>query len=118
MPKTYKIISRSLQQHEVWNEYNQTIFTGPNRESCEEYIKKQKKTERETRLLNKEFEINTISREDLIEYIGKEQALKLNNNQMKNIAKKMGEYHMYSYWDDLTDILRGLDIKLLENYEE
>ena len=56
--------------------------------------------------LNKSFEISSICREDLINYLGKEKTLKINNSQMKNIASKMGEYHMYTYWDDLQLILR------------
>ena len=114
MRNTYKIICKSLYTHEVWDRNNNTIFAGPDSESCREYIKEQKKEDEKYRKLNKSFEISGICREDLIEYIEEEQTLKLNNNQMKNIARKMGSYHQYTYWDDLTTILRELEIKQIE----
>lgn len=120
MPNIYELRAESAgldTTYSVYKNEHRILYLVP-KEKAEEYIKFNKKADREYRILNKNFEINSICREDLIEYIGKKQALELNNDQMKNIARKMGDYHMYIYWDDLTDILQRLDIKLLENYEE
>ena len=119
MPNKYRLIAIEPALYEVWKNDNTTpIFSSFLEEKCKEYIKFNKKQDREYTILNKSFEISSICKEDLIEYIGKEQVLKLNNNQMKNIARLMGDYHMNTYWDNLTDILESLDIKLPENHEE
>jgi hypothetical protein len=113
MPNTYKIITIRWQQHEVWDRNNDTIFTGPDNESCKKYIKEQKKEDERYRKLNKSFEISEICREDLIEYIGEEQTLKLSNIEMKQIARLMKNYMQDDYWNSLKETLNNLNIKTI-----
>ena len=70
-----------------------------------------KKTRPRIKKIDKEFQINSICRADLIEYIWEKKELELNNKQMKSIANKMGDYFMYDYWNHLIEVLNLFEIK-------
>ena len=110
MTKTYKLKAESAGLNTTFSVYKNEhrILYLVSKEKAIKYIKKQKEFDKEHKILNKNFEINSIWREDLIEYIGKKQALKLTNEEMKNIAKLMGEYMQEDYWSCLTEALNKL----------
>ena len=68
--------------------------------------------------MTQNFQINSICREDLIEYIREEQAPKLTDKEMETIAKVMGDYMQENYWSCLIETLDKLDIELRGNFEE
>lgn len=62
-------------------------------------------------VLNENFWIKGICREDLTEYIGKKRASELRNQDMINIADLMSDYLQDDYWQCLTEALEKLNIK-------
>jgi len=52
----------------------------------------------------KTFIVLTICKEDLTNYFTKSQLAKLDDNDMSNIAEKLGEALMEGYWDCLSVI--------------
>ena len=57
----------------------------------------------------KNFEIKSICREDLIESIGERKAMAMSDEEMKNIAGLMGDYFMNDYWNYLDEALSKIN---------
>jgi dsDNA-binding SOS-regulon protein len=120
MRNKYELIAEnaSLSSKYSVNKNGTETLPPTTKEEAEKYIKFNKQKDREFTILNKDFTINSIWREDLVEYTGKEKALKLSNQDMKQIARLMHDCMQEEYWECLKVTLYKLDIKLLENHEE
>ena len=118
MPNKYRLFTNVFNNYGVYYGVykNETLILAPTtKEKAEKYIKFNKQKDQENRTLNKSFEINSICRNDLKEYIEEKQVLKLTNQEMKNISRLMGEYMQEDYWTCLTEALDRLEIKTIEN---
>lgn len=115
MPIKYELIAESAgldTKYSVYKNGHRILYLGT-KKAAEEYIKFNKEADKEWKILNKEFPINSICREDLIENIGKEKALKLTNQEIKDITYLMGKYLQDDYWFSLSEALDKLEIKKL-----
>jgi len=58
--------------------------------------------EKDFKKLNQSFEVNSVCRADLFDKLGEEKASKLTDEEMENIAVKMGDILCdIGYWDAL-----------------
>ena len=55
--------------------------------------------------------ITTIAKEDLIDYLSKEDLRKITDDDMARIAEKMSDYLGYDYWNCLIEVLDCLELK-------
>ena len=115
MPNNYEIKEPAQSGHYEVYRNNIKVFETIIEDFAKRYVEESKKKDNKIRKLNKGFIISSICREDLIKYVGEEQAIKLNNTQMQNMANKIHNYRMYDYWDDLNNILHDLGIKQINN---
>jgi len=58
--------------------------------------------------LSKSFVVNSICREDLLEYTTKKTAEQLDDNIMAYIARKMADAMQDSYWVALDEVIKNL----------
>lgn len=65
-------------------------------------------TKKENEKMWQNFEVKGVCREDLVDYIDKEKALKITDAQMEYIANKMGDALQETYWIALETILEDM----------
>ena len=58
----------------------------------------------------KSFKVNSICREDLLDYVSKEKAEQIDDTTMKNLASKLGDALQDSYWISLEVLIKECDI--------
>lgn len=58
----------------------------------------------------KSFEVNSICREDLTDYISKEKAEQIDDATMENLASKLGDALQDLYWISLEVLIKECDI--------
>lgn len=65
----------------------------------------------ERKKMGRPFEITSICREDLLEYMSEEDALKIDDDTMKRISEEIAECIMSSFWTGLEYAFEKLEIK-------
>jgi len=59
----------------------------------------------------KSWIVATITKDDLVEYLGKAKARRLTDKQMSRIAEKVGDAIMDSYWVAVDTAIDYLELK-------
>ena len=66
-------------------------------------------------ILSQPFEVNSICREDLTEYLTKKEIAQLDDGQMRYIASKLGDALQDTYWISLEVIIDDLIKPVIKN---
>lgn len=60
-------------------------------------------TNKQSEKMYKAFYVSSVCREDLIDYIGREKAMKMEDSEMERLASKMGDIMQDSYWEAIDN---------------